>query len=96
MDDNTDDGFEGEENYYAFLNISKSASASNRFFIYINRVILQINYEMHDVNTACVNRKRKLFYWLNFFYRFLKSLEICFSCRICRQRQKKSIQRTEH
>lgn len=26
MDDNTDDGFEGEENYYAILNISKSAS----------------------------------------------------------------------
>lgn len=26
MDDNSEDGFETEENYYAYLNISKSAS----------------------------------------------------------------------
>lgn len=26
MDENIDDNFEAEENYYAFLNISKSAS----------------------------------------------------------------------
>lgn len=28
MDENADDSFEAEENYYAFLNISKSASFS--------------------------------------------------------------------
>lgn len=26
MDDNTEDGFENEENYYAFLNIAKSVN----------------------------------------------------------------------
>lgn len=26
MDDNSEDGFETEENYYAYLNIAKSAS----------------------------------------------------------------------
>lgn len=31
MDDNTEDGFEAEENYYAFLNISPTASVSIDF-----------------------------------------------------------------
>lgn len=34
MDDNSEDGFEAEENYYAFLNLSTTASLSNSAFFY--------------------------------------------------------------
>lgn len=72
MDDNIEDGFESEENYYAFLNIPASASANkfiyfsfyfgfgNSVFDFFHRIYDEIIYESCDMsNIVATARKRK-------------------------------------